>query len=47
MEALAPGQPGLRVAIMMEVMQVPACVGHELVITPPLSVGANNVGVAA
>lgn len=47
MEALAPGQAGPRVVIMMEVMQVPACVGHELVITPPLSVGANNAGASA
>lgn len=42
MEALAPGQAGPHVLIMMEVARGPVCVGHEPVIIPPLSVEDNN-----
>lgn len=41
MEALAPGQAGPHVVIMMEAARGPVCVAQELVITPPLNVVAS------
>lgn len=41
-EALALGQAGPHVVIMMEVARGPVCVAHEPVIIPPLNVGANS-----
>lgn len=38
MEALAPGQAGPRVVIMMEAAPGHVCVEHEPAIAPPLSV---------
>ena len=47
MEASAPGQAGPHVVIMMEAAQGPVCVGHEPVITPPLSVEASSATASA
>lgn len=47
MEASAPGQAGLHVVIMMEAARGPVYVGHEPVITPPLSVEASSAMASA
>lgn len=47
MEALVPGQAGPHVVITMEAARGPVCVGHEPVITPPLSVVASSATASA